>query len=88
MSGFIVFTFVDRDAEEFVTLGQTPLEPIDRLMERYEKLRPPNDPDSPFLADLWSDGECHDADKAVSADEIERILGGLPAISRGAVGDP
>src|ERR1700678_3993654 len=74
-TGFIEFTFCDHDAEEFVRLGRTPrIAPPDSLA-MFCGLPAANDPDSPFLADLWSDGECHDDDRTVSAGAIEQILG-------------
>lgn len=75
MMGFIEFTFCDSDANEFITLGRTaPMTP-GMLALTFVGLSAPNDPDSPFLADLWSDGEHHDDDRPVSVLAIEAALG-------------
>jgi hypothetical protein len=75
VKGFVQFTFCDREAEEFVTLGRTDGMTPQDLARYFAGLEAPNDADGPFLADLWSDGDCHDDDRAVSAAAIERELG-------------
>ena len=73
--GHVVFTFCDHDAEEFLTLGQSDNLSPDMLAAFYDALPAANDPDSPFLADLWSDRDCHEDDKPISALAIEVLLG-------------
>lgn len=70
----IRFTFIDNDRDEFILLGGADLGDKSEEITRAGWLALEAEPDSRYIADLWSPDCCED-DRCISPAQIEIIMG-------------